>query len=194
MARTFSVLAVLTTLAILASIAVGFWSWFLPGPPSGKEIFVIHFFLGLMTSMGILLVHCLIFIYFLGTGRWVKEVTLAYQMPDEPHHKLTRELKRATFPPALFAMLIGIAAAAGGAGVHQLGWHWSIHMSLALLTLLINLWAFRVEYRNVRTNAGVIQAVLDDVDRIRLARGLNTNAEALQEEVERDVAAARRPG
>ena len=103
MTRTFSTLAVLLIFAILATIAVGFWSFFLPkSDPAKQDIFLVHFHLGLWTTIGILLVHCIIFTYFLGTGRWVKEVTLAYRMPDEPLHKTTRKLKRATFPPAFF--------------------------------------------------------------------------------------------
>jgi hypothetical protein len=199
MARTFSSLAVLTIFAILATIGFGFLSFFLhPADLSQadagfwKDIYIVHFFLGLATAIGILLVHCLIFIYFLGTGRWVKEVTIAYKLPDEPHHKMTRELKRKTFPPALFAMLIGIATAAAGSGAQLQYWHWSIHMSLAFCTLFINLWACGVEYRNVSLNAQVIQAVLADVDRIRLAHGLKPNADALREE--EDIANARQPG
>ena len=61
-------------------------------------------------------------------------MTLAYQMPDEPHHKRTRELKRKTFPPALFAMLIGIAAAAAGAGVQLQEWKWYVHFLTAMAT------------------------------------------------------------
>jgi hypothetical protein len=189
MTRTFSSLAAVTTVALLATIGVGFVSFFLHHSDAWQDhlelwntIYIAHFFLGLATAIGILLVHCLIFIYFLGTGRWVKEVTLAYRLPDEPHHKMTRELKRKTFPPALFAMLIGIATSAAGAGVQLQAWHWSVHLTLAVLTLLINLWAFRLEYRHVRLNALVIQGVLADVDRIRLAHGLKPNAEALLEE------------
>jgi hypothetical protein len=184
MAQTFRTLAVLLTFAILATIGLGFWSLITPGEPKDKDLFIVHFVFGLATAIGGLLVHCLIFIYFLGTGRWVKEVTLAYRMPDEPWHKKTRELKRATFPPALFSMLIAIAAAAAGTGA-QLKvwpWEWYVHMTLGLLTLLINLWAFRIELRNVTLNAGVIDAVMAEVDRIRAASGLGSNEQALQEE------------
>jgi cytochrome b561 len=182
MANTFRTLAILLTFAILATIGLGFWSFFTPGESKYKDLFIVHFVCGLITAMGILLVHCLIFIYFLGTGRWVKEVTIAYRMPDEPWHKQTRELKRATFPPALFSMLIGIAAAAAGAGAQLRSWPWYVHMTLGLLTLLINLWAFRLELRNVTINAGVIAAVLREVDRIRAEQGLASNEEALREE------------
>jgi hypothetical protein len=179
--------------AMIATIGAGFWSMLLPGLPSQKDTYIAHFALGLSTAIGILFVHCIIFIYFLGTGRWVKEVTLAYEMPDEPNHKLTRELKRKAFPPALFAMLIGIATAAAGAGAQLQAWPWYVHMSLGFATVLVNLWAFRVEYGCVATNAGVIRAVMDDVERIRRLRGLSSNAEALAEDAQQ-VAHARRSG
>ncbi len=182
MAHTFRMLAIALTIAILATIAIGFGSFLTPGPRQDKDIFIVHFVFGLCTAIGILLVHCLIFIYFLGTGRWVKEVTLAYKMPDEPWHKQTRELKRQTFPPALFSMLIGIAASSAGAGAQLQAWPWYVHMILGLLTLLINLWAFRIELRNVTINAGVIDAVMREVDRIRALQGLESNEVALLEE------------
>lgn len=180
MAQTFRTLAIFLTLAILATIALGFWSFFTDG--IDKDEYVAHFVMGLTTVLGILLVHCLIFIYFLGTGRWVKEVTLAYKMPDEPWHKLTRELKRATFPPALFSMLFGIATAAAGAGSQLQAWHWSVHMVLGFGTLLVNLWAFRIELNAVTINAGIIVEVMNEVERIRAANGLNSNDDALRED------------
>jgi len=182
MTRIFTTLASIVTLSILVTIGFGFWSMFLDVSPFKNDIYIIHFCLGLFTSLGILLVHCIIFTYFLGTGRWVKEVKLAYHLPDEPLPKLTRELKRESFPPALFSMLIAVATAAAGAGRQLQEWHWTIHMTLAFVTLGINLWAFAVEYRCVSTNAGVIEAVLDEVDRIRAEQGLSSNADALREE------------
>src|ERR1700722_13850441 len=100
MTRTFITLAILILLLLAASIVVGFISFSLEKSGAKFEIFIVHFYLGLGTSLLILLVHSLIFMYFLGTGRWVKEVGLAYQLPDEPYPKQTRELKRQTFPPA----------------------------------------------------------------------------------------------
>jgi hypothetical protein len=183
MTRTFSVLAGLVAALMLAAVALGLLYFISEDPVRRADIFVVHFVLGLCTALGVLLVHCIIFTYFLGTGRWVKEVTLAYRLPDAPWHKATRELKRGTFPPALFAMLIAIATAAAGAGAQLQAWHWSIHATLAFATILINLWAFAVEYRNVSLNARIIQEVLAEVDRVRAAQGLASNAEALAEEV-----------
>jgi len=127
-------------------------------------------------------VHSLIFIYFLGTGRWVKEVALAYGIADAPLPKLTRDLKRRTFPPALIAMLVPIATAAAGAAVQWRDLNWTVHLSLGLATLAVNVWAFWVEYRNVSINVDVIEEVLREVDRIRASHGLPSNAEALRQE------------
>ena len=79
-------------------------------------------------------------------------------------------------------MLIGIAAAAAGAGAQLQEWHWSVHMTIGLLTLVINLWAIRLELRNVTRNAVIIDEVMVEVDRIRVAQGLVSNDDALREE------------
>jgi len=183
MTRIFLTLASVNALGLLASFVLGASSMWVEGVRNpANPIYQIHFLTGLFTAIVTLLVHCIIFTYFLGTGRWVKEVGLAYDLPDVPWPKLTRELKRSTFPPALFAMLITIATAAAGTGNQLRFWPWWVHGSLAVLSLAVNGWAFVVEYRNVNTNAGVIEAVLREVDRIRAERGLPSNAEALQQD------------
>src|SRR5262245_45576183 len=177
MARLFLYLATLDTLGLLAAFVTG-WIW------GGDPKTLIHFHLGLWSVVLNLGVHCIIFIYFMGTGRWVKEVAIAYDLPDQPWPKLTRELKRRTFPPALAAMLITIATAAAGAGAQLQEWPWTVHATLAAAALVVNGWAFFIEYRNVHTNAGVIEDVLRAVDRIRAERGLPSNAEALQQQID----------
>jgi hypothetical protein len=175
-------LSVLNLLALAFTFAVGLLSHFTdlvgrpddPSPP-------LHFYLGLFAVLTTLALHCLVFIYFLGTGRWVKEVALAYRLPDAPLPRLTRDLKRRTFPVSLLAMLVPIATAVAGGGQNQ-GWPWTVHFGLGCATLLVNLWAFSVERRNVQINAGILDDVLREVDRIRAAAGLPSNAEALREQ------------
>jgi hypothetical protein len=182
MTRIFLTLASANAVALILAFALGCWSKLTDGLHAATgSLYFFHFLLGLFTVVGTLLTHSLIFTYFLGTGRWVKEVTLAYHLPDEPWHKRTRELKRLTFPPALSAMLLAEIAAAGGAGVQMLAWPWPVHFGLAIAALVVNLWAFRLEYRNVTENAGILDAVLREVDRIRAEQGLPPNDEALKE-------------
>jgi hypothetical protein len=183
MARIFLGLAAFDGLALLATFGVGLLSMLRGSLANGSDpTYFVHFSLGLATVLLNLAVHCLIFIYFLGTGRLVKEIALAYQLPDRPLPLRTRELKRKTFPVALLAMLISIATAAAGMGVQMTHWPWYVHLSLGVATLLINGWAFVVEYRNVCINAGILDQVYQEVDRIRTAMGLPSNAEALRQE------------
>jgi hypothetical protein len=183
MIRIFSTLAAFITAMLLASAATGLYSISVDGVHHPeRSIFLLHFNLGLFTAVGTLLAHCLIFTYFLGTGRWVKEVKIAYNLPDEPWPKLTRELKRRTFPPALAAMLITIAAAATGAGVQMQGWSWIAHAVTVSLALIINLWAFYIEIRDLRINANVIVEVMSAVERVREEHGLVSNIEAINAE------------
>jgi hypothetical protein len=179
MTRIFSTLALVNALALVASVVTGLVSQLADGlhhPPT----FLTHFTTGLFTAIGTLFVHCLIFTYFLGTGRWVKEVGLAYDLPDARLPRQTRELKRRTFPPALLAMLVTIATAAAGMGNQRQEWPRQVHGALALATLLVHAWAFFIEYRNVRANGLIIEEVMREVDRIRRERGLPSNAEDLE--------------
>jgi hypothetical protein len=183
MTRILSRLSAFNLLALTTTFVVGWISFFrgsLLNPDD--RTYLLHVYLGLISAITALGVHGLIFIYFLGTGRWVKEVAIAYRIPDNPLPKLTRDLKRRAFPPALAAMLVPIAAAAAGAGVQTRQWPWYYHALLALASVLVNFWAFRVEYRCVAINAGVIDAVMREVDRIRAERGLPSNAEAIRQE------------
>jgi hypothetical protein len=178
-------LAAVTMLTLLATFVVGVVS-FVRGSATNPDdsTYMLHFGLGLFGVLLTLAVHCLIFIYLLGTGRWVKEVAIAYRLPDEPLPKLTRELKRRTFPPALFAMLVPIAAAAAGTAAQRHEWPWPVHATLAVATLLVNGWAFAVEIRNVGINSGVIDDVMREVDRLRAEQGLPSNEEALRQEMD----------
>jgi hypothetical protein len=186
MTRTFTSLSLVLAIVLLVTFGLGWWSFATPRDVK-QDIFLTHFYFGLGSALGMLLVHCLIFTYFLGTGRWVKEVTLAYHLPDEPWHKATRELKRRVFPPALFAMLIGVATSAAGAGAQLQAWPWQVHATLAVLTLVINLWAFIIEVRCLTENARVLEGILAEVDRVRRARGLSSNADALAQEATRNI-------
>ncbi len=183
MTRIFTIVAAVDSLLLIVSFALGTISKLRDGIHNpAEEIYWFHFLYGLLAAIFTLFVHCLIFTYFLGTGRWVKEVKLAYQLPDAPLPRLTRDLKRRVFPPALYAMLTIIATGAAGAAAHNELSPWLVHASLAILTVAVNLWAFWVEYRCLRTNIGVLAEVMREVDRLRAERGLVPNAQALQQD------------
>ncbi len=180
MKRIFTTLAILNSLALLLSFGLGLPYLFQRMQGAEQPVgyhplgsVTVHFIVGLFTAVLTLLVHCLIFTYSLGTGRWVKEVALAYGLADERLPRQTRELKRWAFPPALFAMLAVIATAAAGAGAQLAVWPWWVHFALACLTLVLNGWAFCVEYRMVCLNGAVIDEVMSEVTRLQAAQGVS---------------------
>ena len=186
MIRIFTVLATANAIGLLASFALGWVSKLSGGyQESANAYFLYHFLCGLFTAICTLLVHCLVLTWGLGTGRFVREVTLTYGLPDTPLYKGTRDLKRATTPWAVAAMLGTIAAAALGAGVQLQGWPWLTHLVGACLAIGLNGWAYVVELRGLRTTAAILEGVYKEVDRVRAERGLPTNEEALR--MERDL-------
>jgi hypothetical protein len=183
MAKILARLAAFNLVLLTATFVAGVVSYLRGSLTNAADsTYMLHLYLGLLAGITTLGVHCLVFIYFLGTGRWVKEVALAYRIPDVPLPRLTRDLKRRTFPPALAAMLVPIAASAAGAGVAAQQWPWYYHGGLAVATLAVNAWAFWIEYRSVCINAGIIDEVMREVDRIRAEHGLPSNAEALRQQ------------
>lgn len=180
MSRIFLTLAILNALALLVSTALGLGFMVERDAggtaPAGHQPltfgwFATHMVFGLLTAVLTLFVHCLIFTYFLGTGRWVKEVAKAYQLPDHDLPRQTREFKRRAFPPALFAMLSVIAAVATGAGAQTAPESiWGLaHPVMAMLALALNGWAYVIEYRTVVANARVMDEVMNEVERRRAA-------------------------
>src|SRR5437660_1472701 len=115
MTRIFTTLATLTILALAGAFGAGVLSKQEGGlTQPDTSFYLIHFVLGLVAVLANLLVHCLVLTYFLGTGRLIKEVTLAYELPDERWARPTRELKRDNTPKAILAMGLAIAVAAAG--------------------------------------------------------------------------------
>jgi amino acid transporter len=180
MRRIFTILLILIAAALVAAVTTGLLSWSADGlhnPDSGA--YLTHFVVGLFTAVGVLASHCLVITYFLGTGRWVKEVCIAYGLPDERWPRQTRDIKRGNTPYAIVAMLVTIGAAAAGAGRQVEVWPASIHATLATATVLVNAWVWSIEYRNMKTNIRILDEVYAEAERMRAEQGLPPSAEAL---------------
>jgi hypothetical protein len=183
MTRIFLAFVALTGLALAASAVSGIVSWLHDGlhSPDGP-LYLTHFVLGLLSAVAVLLVHCLAITYFLGTGRWVKEVCREYGMPDERWPRQTRDIKRGNTPYAILAMLVTIGTAAAGQGRYLLDWPAWLHATLAGAALVVNAAVWVIEYRNMRTNVRILDEVYAEADRMRAEQGLPSNAEAMRQE------------
>jgi hypothetical protein len=182
MTRIFLVFVMLTGLGLVASVVSGVLSWLHGGLTQEGSLYLTHFVIGLFSALAVLLVHCLAITYFLGTGRWVKEVCIAYQLPDQRWPRQTRDIKRGNTPYAILAMLITIATAAAGAGRQNFDWPAWIHAALAGITLVVNAWVWVIEYRNMRKNIRILDEVYAETERMRAELGLPSNEEAMRQE------------
>jgi hypothetical protein len=127
----------------------------------------LHFLLGLLATLATLLVHSIVFTYFLGTGRWVKEVVRVYRLPSWLEAQAQKN-KRKAFPFELASMALVGGTTWLGAGTDTRQWPSSWHLGLAALALAFNLGAFAFEYATIVAQARLLLEVEDQADRLRL--------------------------
>ncbi|HEV3166380.1 MAG TPA: hypothetical protein VGZ22_20315 [Isosphaeraceae bacterium] len=130
----------------------------------------IHFLISLVTVLTGLLVHSIVFTYFLGTGRWVKEVVRVYRLPEWVYAQAVKN-KRKAFPFELASMALICLTAWMGAGSDARGWPALWHLGMASVMIAFNLGAFAAEYAAIVAQARLLLEVKDEADRLREAQG-----------------------
>jgi hypothetical protein len=167
MHRIFLGLAITNGTLLLASFAFGFAA---AGETRPAHMWRdVHFLLGLLTTMTTLLVHSVVFTYFLGTGKWVKEVVRVYRLPSWVEAQAVRNKRRA-FPFELWGMiLIGITAWLGAAADTQRGFDSTWHLLAASVALAFNIGAYVLEYVSIVSQARLLLEVKAQADRLRNA-------------------------
>lgn len=173
MSRIFVSLAAVNTVVLVVAFAAGLGAepWVVERGAFFESGRGWHLLLGLAAALLTLLVHCVVFSYFLGTGRWVKETAEAYSLPGEIYER-TRGSKFRAFPVALVAMLAVIAVAALGAAADTGRLSSVAHLVGACGAIAINFGAYAVELRAIGANTALLDEVMEQVRRIRAARGL----------------------
>ena len=141
----------------------------------------IHMLTGTSAALAVVFVHSIAVTYFIGTSRWCKEVTETYQLDTSMLRESTR-LKRKTFPWCLLGMLTVIVVAAlgpasdPGSGGANTAWWATVHYPAAFAGLAAITWTYYRAWLNIVANQSVIQQIVDQVAKIRQARGLDTES------------------
>lgn len=172
----------LGTMALLAA----FWLGWRIGDAGSLDRTVqgrvtLHLLWGLGALCGCVFVHAIVLTYFLGTGRWLEETARAYHLSDEWQQQ-SYHLKWRLYPWMLLAILWLIVTGAFGAAADPasaVGFTGfaglsaaQVHLSVAVGALTFNGVVSIIEYRALARNAALVAAVLAEVRRIRLAKGL----------------------
>ncbi len=168
MHRIFLTLAVTNISLLVASLVLGFGASAEPRAP-GAVWHGTHVLIGILTTMVTLLVHSIVYTYFLGTHKWVKEVVRVYQLPDWVLAQ-SKKNKSKAFRFEFWGMtLIGISAWLG-AGADAQGMNPLWHLGVVSITFAFHLGAFTVEYLTIIAQARLLLEVKARADALREER------------------------
>jgi hypothetical protein len=184
MTRIFPMLASLSLMLMAVALVLGYTIGDLYVMPPVQEVLDWrgrHMLSGVAAALAVVLVESIAVTYFIGTSRWVKEVTETYRLPTEDLATSTR-LKRRTFPLCVIGMLTVVAVGALGAasdpgtGQTNTASMAGIHQLAALAGLCIVAWTYYRAWLNIAANQDVIARIVAQVQRIRADRGLDEPA------------------
>ena len=158
----FAGLAIANTILILLTAGTGYLAFRQQIPTH------MHILAGLFVAIFTCLIHSIIFVYFLGTGKSVKTACEEYKLEGD-FVRITRKLKGRAFPFALFGSLAIMGAAFTGGAVSTHALATPIHLTTIFIAFGINIVCFFFEYKAVRANMNLFE---------RLAAALPDDAES----------------
>jgi hypothetical protein len=182
MERVFSRAATFAVALMLATAGLGLWIGDLHGQtdPAVLRWGTVHRLSGVFAALMVVLVNSMVVTYFIGTGRWCREVAETYGLAGELIER-SKRLKRAAFPWSVLGMLavVGIVAL-GGAADPATGrpgtQHWvTPHLVGAIGLAALIAWCFQSQIPRIRRQQALIEEVLGEVRVIRQARGLDVD-------------------
>ena len=124
---------------------------------------LMHFYFGLIGTVAILITHCWVFFYFIGTGEGIREGIIEFKL-DPSAIKRTKKFKARTFPFALFSMIFMIVAVVLGGALRfaKVGPAW--HYGFVYFALLFNFFSFRQEFNAISENEKLMGSLNEAVE------------------------------
>jgi hypothetical protein len=151
MHRPFLVLAALDTALLLAAALAGA----LGGGAAGRAL---HERLGLVAVIATPALHCLVYAYFLGTGRWIEQATGGSVTLSWAVDLAERNGRRVT--PFLVVSTALLAAAAGlGLGARSGAARGLLHLAMATIALAFTLGTFGLSYVAIANQTRLIDEI-----------------------------------
>lgn len=183
MERVFSRVAIFAVALLVATAGLGLWLGDLHGQTDPRVLRwgTVHRLSGVLAALLVVLVNSMAVTYFIGTGRWCREVVETYSL-DPSYIDRSRTLKRRAFPFAILGTLAVVAIVAlGGAADPASGrpgtQDWvTPHLVGGLALMGVIAWFFQAQLPNMRRQHELIEEVLAEVRAVRTARGLDIDA------------------
>ena len=186
MSTVFARVCLFSIALLVATAGLGLWIGDLHGQtdPAVLRWGTVHRLSGIFSSLMVVLVNSMAVTYFIGTGRWCREVVETYEL-DNVLIERSKQLKRQAFPWAVSGMLAVVTIVAlGGAADPASGpsgtQDWvSVHLVGSLACVAVIGFCYQAQMSALRGQQRLIDEVLTAVRNIRLARGLEIEAPAV---------------
>lgn len=180
MEKMFAWVATFAVALMVATAGLGLWIGDLHGQtdPAILRWGTVHRLSGVLAALVVVLVNSMSVTYFIGTGRWCREVVETYGLPAAFIVR-SKQIKRSSFPFALIGMLSVVAIVAlGGAADPAAGRpgseNWVTPHLLGGIGLAGLIAAcFQAQRLRIRQQQGLIADLLAAVYEIRRSRGLD---------------------
>ena len=180
MERVYSRAAMFAVALMLATALLGLWIGDLHGQTDQGVLRwgTVHRLSGVFAALMVVLVNSMAVTYFIGTGRWCREVVETYGLSATLTER-AKAIKRAALPwpvPGMLAV-VGIVAL-GGAADPATGrpgtQNWvTPHLVGAMALAALIAWCFQSQLPRIRRQQALIEEVLGEVREIRRDRGLD---------------------
>jgi hypothetical protein len=138
----------------------------------------VHILWGFFMTLLIVLLQCLIFGFFIGSGKSIKRVVAESGLGPDWVQK-TKDYKNRTSPALMLAILASIVAAGAGAGVATGSVSITTHHVLILAALFLNGRSLWICYRVIVENIEAIHRINREVERLRKDGGPSESSPTL---------------
>ncbi|KAA3609059.1 MAG: hypothetical protein DWQ01_10785 [Planctomycetota bacterium] len=138
--------------------------------PSGLDA---HRRFALGGSILVVMVHSLVFVYMIGTGRAIKDAVRDHGI-EARYYEIHKRYKWQAAPWALSCATLGVATPVlGGVAESAMAGTW-LHPLLAVISLVANFFGLPAEYRTIKENGKLLDKVAEvtaEVNRDKIERG-----------------------
>lgn len=124
----------------------------------------LHMLWGIFMTILILLLQCLIFGFFIGSGKSIKRVVQENGL-DEQWIQKTKDYKNQSYPALMLAILFSAVAGIIGGGVAAGVVPVPVHHILIWIALLLNVRSLWISYKVVVENVNTIHRINEEVAR-----------------------------
>jgi hypothetical protein len=153
---------------VFASVSVTVILFFLAimGMAYGHILAPYHMLLGFFMATMIILLQCLIFGFFIGSGKSIKQKVQEFGLSPDWIQK-TKDYKNKSYPALMLAIVVTAAAAVlgGGAGAGAVPiW---VHQAFIWMALALNLRSLWISYRTIVENVEAIHRMNAEIGALK---------------------------